>query len=400
MARPLSLLGLAPCAISILVMLTTTTTTVVEAKVVTIHNDKPRLDIHGEYVDAHDGLVLVVNGTYYMYGESYGNQTLATPYPWKSYPRLLVYTSPDMVNWTCRGDPLPMVGGTLWIPNVIYDKNTHRFIMWLGRGGWLSATSHDGIHFTPSGPTFFSRFGAPAGTDGTGLFVDDDGTGYVVFASSPPGIDSPTHPSWPGHESHAHHFGHLVSIEKLTPDLLHTTYVNVSGFFPDDFVESPALFKRNGFYYVTYGSCCCGCAEGGGIVVFSSKSIKGPWTRQSPHSDINCRNSSAPICGGFELRKNELHSLVYNAQWWGPSFIPLSSGETAVMFVGRRWLSGPNHPPGCNDICGNGGKRELCRSSTYFLKTDFSVWYPLEFDPHTGFIFQMQPLPTFQLSLP
>lgn len=27
-------------------------------------------------------------------------------------------------------------------------------------------------------------------------------------------------------------------------DLLSSTHVNVSGFFPDDYVESPALFKR------------------------------------------------------------------------------------------------------------------------------------------------------------
>ena len=39
--------------------------------------------------------------------------------------------------------------------------------------------------------------------------------------------------------------------------------LQVSGFFPDDFVESPSLFKRGGRYYVTYGSCCCGCQEGG-----------------------------------------------------------------------------------------------------------------------------------------
>eukprot|EP00039_Didymoeca_costata_P022265 m.4160 g.4160 ORF g.4160 m.4160 type:complete len:369 (-) comp2909_c0_seq1:32-1138(-) len=350
-------------------------------KTVTIHNDRPRFDVNGDYVDAHDGLVVVVNSTYYLYGESYGNQTLATPYPWSSYPRLLVYTSPDMVNWTLRGDPLPMVKGTLWIPNVIYHKETQRFIMWYGSGGWGTATSTDGIHFTPTGPIFFSRFGPKAGTDGTGILVDDDGTGYVIFASSPPG------------------FNHVVSIERLTPDLLSTTKENVSGFFPDNYVESPALFKRNGVYYVTYGSCCCGCAEGGGIVVLTSNSIHGPWVRQAPHSDINCMNASAPVCGGYGLRNKQLNELVFHSQWWGPSFIPLASGDNAVVFFGRRWLSGENHPTGCNDICGNGGKPQLCKSSTYFLKTDLSVWYPLAFNSD-GSIQQMQPLPSFTLTLP
>ena len=51
------------------------------------------------------------------------------------------YTSPDLVTWTDRGDPLPMEGGTLWIPNVIYHEQRKLFIMWYGSGVWGSATS-------------------------------------------------------------------------------------------------------------------------------------------------------------------------------------------------------------------------------------------------------------------
>ena len=192
---------------------------------VTIHNDRARLAVDGTYVDAHDGMILHHGGVYYLYGESYGNQTLAEPYPWQSVPRLLVYTSSDLVNWTCRGDPLPMVKGTLWIPNVIYDSKTTQFIMWYGSGGWASATSKDGINFTPSKyGRFSSRFGDKAGTDGTGLFVDDDGQGYVVFASKPPGIDMPG-TSCPPEIVDCHHYGHIVSIEKITDDYLTTTKV-------------------------------------------------------------------------------------------------------------------------------------------------------------------------------
>jgi len=187
----------------------------------------------------------------------------------------------------------------------------------------------------------------------------------------------------------------------LTPRL--TFQVNVTGFFPDDFVESPSLFKHNGYYYVTYGSCCCGCSQGGGIVVFMSKSVNGPWTRQE-HADINCRNSSAKVCGGYSLRYENLADLVYNAQWWGPSFIPVNVNgtvETRVIFLGRRWLSGPNLPPGCHDICGNQGKSELCikGGGEYFLKSDYSVWYPLDFDDDTGQILPLVPLDSFELDL-
>ncbi len=154
-----------------------------------------------------------------------------------------------MVSWTFRGDPLPMVAGTLWIPNVIYHESSKQFIMWYGSGGWRTATSSDGINFLQMGGGFASRLGPKARTDGTGWMVDDDGTGYVAFASMPPGFDEPGNPSWPGHIAHG--YGHIVSIERLTPNLTHTSYVNVTGFFPDDFVESPSLFKRKGWYYLT-----------------------------------------------------------------------------------------------------------------------------------------------------
>ena len=94
------------------------------------------------------------------------------------------------------------MGGTLWIPNVIYDERSRTFIMWYGSGGWSTATSADGVHFTPAHTGFSSRFGPKAGTDGTGIFIDDDGTGYVAFASNPPGFDEPGHRTWPGHAAH------------------------------------------------------------------------------------------------------------------------------------------------------------------------------------------------------
>ena len=61
---------------------------------VTIRNDVARLAVDGSYVDAHDGMVLEHEGTYFLYGEAYCNQTLGTPYPWTDWPRLAVYTCP------------------------------------------------------------------------------------------------------------------------------------------------------------------------------------------------------------------------------------------------------------------------------------------------------------------
>jgi hypothetical protein len=105
----------------------------------------------------------------------------------------------------------------------------------------------------------------------------------------------------------------VTSIERLSPDLLSSSKVNVTGFFPDSYNESPGLFKRGSTYILTYGSCCCACRGGSGVVVFTAPSIEGPWTRQA-HGDVNCANATAPICGGFGARTTDRDQLVYNAR--------------------------------------------------------------------------------------
>lgn len=42
---------------------------------VTISNSLPRLDVDGNIVDCHSGNIILVNGTYFMYGERYTNHT-------------------------------------------------------------------------------------------------------------------------------------------------------------------------------------------------------------------------------------------------------------------------------------------------------------------------------------
>ncbi len=61
------------------------------ARTVTIYNDRPLLDVAGNYVDAHDGSIVAHNGTYYLYGERYGNLTGSIfPSQWNPWPQLAV----------------------------------------------------------------------------------------------------------------------------------------------------------------------------------------------------------------------------------------------------------------------------------------------------------------------
>ena len=75
------------------------------AKTVSISNKDPRRDVEGRIVDCHDGnIVGPINGTYFLYGEWYGNSNFAVAGN-SMLPKLSVYTSPDLTSgsWTFKG---------------------------------------------------------------------------------------------------------------------------------------------------------------------------------------------------------------------------------------------------------------------------------------------------------
>ena len=313
------------------------------ARTVTLYNDRVRLDVDGRVVDAHDGCIVPFRGAYFLYGEFYGNLTGGSfsGGGWGIAPQLAVYSSPDLVSWTFRGHlfdaSVPANASfTKWIPTAVVKNDT--IILWFGSGAWSVATSRDGVSFELVSRYETSRLGGS--TDGTGLLLDDDGAGYVAFAALSTGG--------------ALGGGHLVSIERLAPDLLSSSKVNVSGFMPLDYTESPALFKRGALYYLLTGSCCCACRGGGGLAVYTAASMLGPWALQ-PHSDINCA-ADVPICGGFGARQVDRADLIYNAQWWSVSRIPTAGGGEAFLLSGRRWLSGAGNNASCDDMCDNDGR--------------------------------------------
>jgi hypothetical protein len=332
------------------------------ARAVTLRNDVPRLDVNGDIIDCHSGMILKQGGTYFMYGEHYGNTTGFGPSPPALYPKIVVYTSPDLVSWTPQGFAISNWStapyGTFFTPWAVYNPLTQRFVLWFNAylngccaGGWGVATSTDGIHFDI---VSLNEVGKYAVVDCNGLFVDSDGTGYMIYTSEAE--------------------DHKVSIEKLTPDFTHLAGVNF-GLFPDRYVEGAVLFKRGSLYYVGYGSCCCFCRGGSGWVVYSAPAIAGPWTRQS--LDVNC-NLTAPgdICGAYGDRVTG--GITVPAQGIGLSRIPLAAGGEALVWHGERWLSAKGNNPSCPDEC-RPETGECAEPSTYIKGEGFAYWIPLQF---------------------
>lgn len=324
-----------------------------QARVVTVRNDVPRLDTNGQIVDCHSGNIVYHNGTYFLYGEHYGNSTGFATDKW---PQLRVYTSTDLVTWQDQGWMLQgaPLRGTYFTPWVVYNQRTQQFVAWFNAypngccaGAFGVAVSATGVNFTV---VTLNETGAYADVDCNGLFVDDDGTGYVIYTS----IDA----------------DHRASIEKLTDDFTHTTRQNY-GLFPDHYIEGAVLFKRGGMYYVAYGSCCCFCRGGSGLVVYRSTSIQGPWQRQP--TDLNCNSTTAAICGAYGERIGPA-PLTVPMQAIGLSLIPTRTG-TAYVLSGERWLSAPFNNPDCPDEC-----RTCTEPDTYIKGHGYMYWIPLDFD--------------------
>ena len=214
-----------------------------------IDNSLPRLTVAGDTVDAHDGRIILFGDTYYWYGTSYGTTngfTTANHY--------VVYSSPDMQNWTKEGRLLPnQPEGVYYRPHVIYNAATEQYVLWynwypqLWDGQFGVATSP-----SPTGPFTIVNddvrmFRSEVGLGDFGLFVDEDSTAYISYNTIQ---------------------NHQVSIERLSDDYLSSTQEN--GGIIAEHSEAGSQFKRDGKYYLLTDVTCCFCNYGSGARVYVS----------------------------------------------------------------------------------------------------------------------------------
>ncbi|MFC5006811.1 family 43 glycosylhydrolase [Dactylosporangium cerinum] len=275
-------------------------------------NQLSRFDVAGNSLDAHDGSLIQVGNTFYLYGTSY-----ACGYEYQhnsNFCGFKVYSSPDLVHWTDRGYVVaPDACGYCFRPHVIYNAATARYVLWADGGGhYLVYTSS-----TPTG--LFTRQPDPSlavgGAVDEALYLDDDGTAYVIHNTvSVPAGDTAD-----------------MVVERLTPDYLNTTgaYVrlglgNVEGF---------TVFKRNGVYHALMSDPTCAYCSGE-TGEMTATSMLGPWNgrwydpngwnfnENQPQPRWRSRIVNATNCGGQPLAS-----------------LPIvhADGSTGYYFVADRW---------------------------------------------------------------
>ena len=354
------------------------------ARSLSFSNAVSRRTAAGDIIDSHSNVMLEINGTFFLYGEFHAhgqNEGASSP-----VPKLSVYTSKDMNTWEFGGLLHNNTAATwgadaeesnFWCPDAVWDAKRQRVVIYFTNqghaGGWGVATSSDGVHFELVGLGFGSSQGGTAGgIDGNALLIDSDGAGYIAYATIRAAKGNRTG-------------DHMVTIDRLAPDMLSSSQQQVGPIFPDSFVEGVIFFKRDGFYYLIYSSCCCCCTAGAGATVFRASHIAGPWTRQS--RDVNC-HADVPICAGMPDHEHPARptgQLIIPAQGFNVARLQGPGGvdddkDAVYIWTGERWLSGPFAP---NSTCIGDcvAATGACARDPRFRKGhEFTYWSPLEFD--------------------
>lgn len=195
------------------------------------------------------------------------------------------------------------LSGNCGRPHIVYSVSTQKYVLWVNAGapGYVTFTSN-----TPTSGYVQSASRALVGLQPPATQAGDftvevlNGVGYVVyslidFTTVGASIVSPrildltdkTYSSkWPP-------FLQSMYLQPLTADLLQTTgnvthVISAAGDLVDYEAESPDLFYRAPYYYIS-ASNTCGFCTGTLLIMYRSKSLNGPWIRQIV---------SADTCGG------------------------------------------------------------------------------------------------------
>lgn len=215
-------------------------------------NGEQWLDTAGNPLNAHGAGILYHDGKYYLYGEYKKGKTILPEWAtWECYRTdvtgVSCYSSPDLENWTFEGIVLPAVpddpdhdlhpSKVLERPKVVYNAKTGKFVMWahVESADYSKAAAGVAISDSPTGP--FTYIGSFRPNDAMSrdqtVFVDDDGKAYQ-FASS--------------------ENNQTLYINELTDD-----YLRPTGRFTRNFIgqsrEAPAVFKKDGKYYMLSSGC-------------------------------------------------------------------------------------------------------------------------------------------------
>ncbi len=314
-------------------------------------------DDNGVHINAHGGGVLRYEGTYYWFGEhkvagSAGNRAQVGVH---------VYSSKDLYAWKDEGialnvsdDPSNDIarGCILERPKVVFNKRTGKFVMWfhveLKNNGYKSARSGVTIAENVTGPYRFlssmrpnagvwpenlppdrrkpltaeeqaqlAKFGFSGGPPGGQEFPDD----LVCRRDFQGGQMARDMTLFEDEDAKVYHIysseeNATIQISQLSDDGTAASgrYARI---LPGKFNEAPAMFKKDGRYFLftsgTTGWDPNPCRS------FVADSIWGPWT----YVGNPCRGSQTQTNTTFQSQST-----------W---VLPVSGNSSTLIFMADRW---------------------------------------------------------------
>lgn len=310
------------------------------------------LDNNGVHINAHGGGMLYHNGKYYWFGEhktegSQGNVANVGVH---------CYSSKDLYNWTDEGVALKVAsegsgspiekGCILERPKVIYNKKTNKFVMWFHLepkgNSYASAWSGVAISDRVEGPyTFLNAGRINPGHWPANISDAQKNSPVRIVGTKFSGGDLPAHPDslnilgrdlkegqmardmnlFVDDDGKAYHIYSSEENSTLHIALLNDDYTGHSGIYTRNFVgrfmEAPAMFKKDGKYYLMMSGCTGWSPNQARSAV--SDSILGEW-----------REIGDPCIG--DTTKTTFHSQS--------TFVLPVQGTDKFIYLGDRWRPG------------------------------------------------------------
>lgn len=286
----------------------------------TITNGTQFRDASGNPVHAHGGGVLKVGSSYYWFGEHRNADN--------TFRYVDAYRSTDLKNWEFRNHVLTeasdpeLATANIERPKVMYNASTGKFVMWMhkengtdyseARAAVAVSDTVDG-NYTYQGS--FRPLGRHMSRDIT-VFTDTDGAGYMISAARE---------------------NYDLQIYRLTADYTGIASL-VANPWPGGHREAPALFKRNGVYFMlTSGATGWNPNQ---QQYATATNIAGPWSAMRNIGDATTYGSQTAFV--LPVQGTSGTSYLYLGDRWGNSFggtvndsryvwLPLTFADSTTM---------------------------------------------------------------------
>lgn len=316
-------------------------------------------DTEGKPINAHGGGMLCHDGIYYWYGENKSGRTFLpdSNKNWEGtrldFIGVSCYSSTNLQDWKNEGLVLKAVSEdaandlhprrVVERPKVIFNRTTKQFVMWMhiDSGNYAAAKSGVAMGGRATGPfQYLGSFRPNAGVWPENATAEDkqSAKGNPLARDFEKGQMARDMTLFVDDDGQAYHFYSSEENATMHVSLLSGDYLRPAGRYRRIFIrqslEAPAVFKRNGKYYMIASGC-----TGWNPNAAHSAVADSPW---GPWKDLG------NPCQG------ENSDTTFTSQ--GTFILPMLNDEPHFIWMADRW------------------KKWDLANSRY-------IWLPLEFTP-------------------